>query len=367
MKIFFRFALVFFLVACVALGWLWYEGSRFLNGSPASLGAKEADVYVDIPQGASLRQVADQLKTQGLITDAQKFRWLARWKNEEKNIQSGRFRLNTAMKPGEVLNTLAHGMPALHRITIPEGLTWWQTGKLLADAGFVTYDDFRQIIHDPAFLRHHGIPFDSAEGFLMPDTYLMPKLDRPAPAAGSPAGDADRAAWKEQARAVASRLIDNFWRKGTLLWAPDSGIPVVRPDANELKKWVILASIVEKETGVPSERARVAGVYTNRMAKNMLLQADPTVIYGLGPDFTGRLRRVHLDDASNLYNTYQRPGLPPGPIASFGAAALKAAINPEKHNYLFFVATGEGDTHNFTRNFDEHTEAVREYRRKTGR
>lgn len=367
MKIFFRLVLALVLAAAIAIGWLWYEGARFLSESPVALGADECDVYVDIPPGASLRQVAAQLKDQGLVTDATKFRWLARWKNEEKNIQSGRFRLNTAMRPQEVLDTLAHGMPALHRITIPEGLTWWQTGKLLADAGFVNYGDFQEIVHDPAFLRHHGIPFASAEGFLMPDTYLMPKLDKPLPVPGTPTEEADKSAWREQTRSIASRLVDNFWRKGTLLWAPDNGAPVVRPTPEDLKKWVILASIVEKETGVPSERARVAGVYANRLAKNMLLQADPTVIYGLGPDFTGRLRRVHLDDTANVYNTYQRSGLPPGPIASFGMAALKAAINPEKHNYLFFVATGEGDSHTFTRTFEEHTDAVREYRRKIGR
>lgn len=374
MKVFLRATAVVFLAAIAAALWLWHEASSFLGTPPQEPGN---DIYVDIQPGASLKQIAKDLAAKGVITDARKFIWLARYKNLGASAQAGRFLLNTGWTPEHVLDALANGRPVLYKVTIPEGLTWWQTGKLLQDAGLVRFEDFRDIISNADFLRHHGIPFASAEGFLMPDTYLMPKPDKamPAPgsadAAGKEATEEDRAAsaqWQAQARSVASRLIDNFWRKGTPLWAPDAEAgTVVRPDPENLKKWVVLASIVEKETGLPSERARVAGVYANRLAKNMLLQADPTVIYGLGPGFSGRLRRIDLDDAANPYNTYQRPGLPPGPISSFGMAALKAAINPEKHNYLFFVASGEGDAHTFTRNFDEHSEAVREYRRKQGR
>ena len=122
-----------------------------------------------------------------------------------------------------------------------------------------------------------------------------------------------------------------------------------------------LVTQFKKETGIDAERARVAGVYQNRITKGMLLQADPTVIYGLGPNFDGNLRRSHLDDPNNLYNTYQRPGLPPGPICSFGMAALKAAVTPEQHDFLYFVAITDGGEHAFSPNLADHNKAVRQY------
>ena len=132
-----------------------------------------------------------------------------------------------------------------------------------------------------------------------------------------------------------------------------------------LSNTIILASIVEKETAVEAERPRVAGVYANRLARGMLLQADPTVIYGLGQNFSGRLLYKHLDDAANPYNTYQRPGLTPGPIFSFGASALGAAVKPETHGYLYFVARPDGSgAHVFSTSLDAHNRAVREYREK---
>ena len=259
----------------------------------------------------------------------------------DSRLQAGRFALNTGWLPEQVLDTLVNGQPVLFRVTVPEGLTWWQTAKVLEDAGLVRFEDFRAVITDPAFLRHYGIPFDSAEGFLMPDTYLLKKADVPD---------------KAQARAVAGRMVDNFWRKGDALW-PDGK----RPSRDELRRLVILASVVEKETAFADERPRVAGVYANRLRINMALQADPTVIYGLGPNFDGNLRRRHLDDANNIYNTYQRPGLPPGPICSFGASALAAAITPEEHKYLYFVAITDGGRHAFSTNLDDHNRAVRQY------
>lgn len=366
MKILLRSALAILLLGVAGAIWLGYEARVFLTTAPQATGQ---DVYVDVPPGAHLRQVADELAKKGLITDKRKFVWLARLKKQDKNLQAGRFLLNTGWLPEATLDALVNGLPVLYRITIPEGLTWWQTAKLLEEAGLARSEDFQAVVRDPDFLRHYGIPFATAEGFLMPDTYLIkkPESEMPPPAF-TPKSEEDLktlAEWREQARSVAGRLVDNFWRKTSPLW-PQQENPskdgIVRPPREDLKRWTTLASIVEKETGVPDERRRVAGVYANRLAKNMLLQADPTVIYGMGPTFSGRLRRVHLEDQTNGYNTYYYPGLPPGPISSFGLAALKAAIRPEKHNYLFFVATGEGDTHTFSHNFEEHSRAVEAYR-----
>lgn len=355
---------IFSIILAIIIGlsaWAWYEADTFLK-TPASGESRE--VFFDVPKGATLGQVAENLAKAGLIGDAGKFTLYARVRGAGKSLQAGRFAMNTGWTPPRVLEELISGKPALARLIVPEGLTWWQTARILENAGLVRFEDFRDIIHDPAFLRHYGIPFASAEGFLMPDTYLLRQTDTP------PADPAEREAfWKGRARSMAGRMIDNFWRKSAAIWPGAQGRaeanPVrLRPDDASLKKWVTLASIVEKETAIDSERPRVAGVYHNRMQTGMLLQADPTVIYGLGPDFRGPLLRKNLDDAANSYNTYRHPGLPPGPIASFGEAALRAAINPEVHDYYYFVAITDGGAHKFSRTLAEHNEAARAYQRQ---
>ncbi|MBQ7618080.1 MAG: endolytic transglycosylase MltG [Desulfovibrio sp.] len=163
-----------------------------------------------------------------------------------------------------------------------------------------------------------------------------------------------------QAWLIAGRLVDNFWQKSKALWPNQK-----KPERQALVRLVVLASIVEKETAKASERARIAGVYNNRLEKQMLLQADPTVIYGLGPSFQGRLLKRHLEDVKNPYNTYQHPGLPPGPICSFGLGALAAALKPEQHSFLYFVASEDGGAHVFSKRLEEHNVAVQKYRKRT--
>lgn len=370
MKIPLKFSLVSIFILCAIGLWLAWSAYDFLNTPPSQKGE---EIMFDVRPGAHLPEIANSLAQKGLITDARKFSMLARFKNYGSRLQAGRFVLNSGWKPKRVLETLVNGQPVMFRVTVPEGLTWWQTGRLLADAGFVRFKDFEDAISDPAFLRHYGIPFSTAEGFLMPDTYLLKKPDLRLPpqeklSAAEEAKARDEM-WKAQSRAVAGRMVDNFWRKASPFWpgqngASDNANALRRPPREYLKKIATLASIVEKETGQDFERPRVAGVYANRLQKNMPLQADPTVIYGLGPDFAGPLRRSDLDNAQNPYNTYQNHGLPPGPISSFGLAALKAAINPEKHDYLYFVAKTDGGEHTFSRTLEDHNQAVREYRRR---
>ena len=342
MKTMLRIVGLLFVLALAACGWLWYEAQVFLNSAPEMPGR---EIFFDVTPGARLGQVSAALAEKGLVTDARKFSLLARYKQWENRLQAGRFALNSGWTPEQVLDALVNGKPVLFRITVPEGLTWWQTGRLLEEAGLVRFADFRDVVTDPDFLRHYGIPFATAEGFLMPDTYLLKKTDEP-----------DDAQFKAQARAVAGRMVDNFWRKAAAVWPGKA-----RPKPDDLKKWVILASVVEKETAIAAERPRVAGVDRNRLARQMLLQADPTVIYGLGPAFDGNLRRKDLDDPNNPYNTYQRPGLPPGPICSFGTAALASAVNPEAHDFLYFVAKTDGGEHVFSTTLTEHNRAVRQY------
>ncbi len=338
MKFFLRlFYLLGFILVLVS-GFVLWQGKVFLQTAPQSPGA---EILFDVAPGATFSTVAEQLQHKGLITDSFKFSLLARYKKMDNKLQAGRFVLHSGWTPEKVLQYLVLGKPLLFRVTIREGLTWWETGKLLEKHGFVNFNDFKTIIMDSEFLHKHGIPFHTAEGFLMPDTYLLKKDDYPN---------------LQSARVVASRLVDTFWQKMSPYWKDGQ-----KPSRDDLRRTVILASIVEKETGIAEERARVAGVYANRLRIEMPLQADPTIIYGLGPTFDRNLKRVHLNDPKNPYNTYQHRGLPPGPICSPGVAALQAAINPEKHNFFYFVAITDGGAHAFSKNLREHQNAVRRY------
>jgi UPF0755 protein len=330
------FFLCAFLALCAA-GFAVFEAWRFLAVPPASPGE---DVFFDVEAGTGFAGIAGQLEKKGLTTSAGKLVLLARFKNLDRRPQAGRFLLNTGLLPDQVLDILINGRPVLHRLTLREGLNRRETAKILEQAGFARGDDFRDVIFDREFLRRHGIPFSNAEGFLFPDTYLLKKPDVPDAAS---------------ARAVAGRLADTFRQKTAGIWPGG-----VRPDPETLRRVVIIASIVEKESALAEERPRVAGVYMNRLRRNMPLQADPTVIYGLGENFDGNLRRAHLDDPENSYNTYRNPGLPPGPVCSPGLASLKAALAPEQHDFLYFVAKGDGG-HVFSTNLEDHNRAVRRW------
>lgn len=328
---------VLLVISLGAAGMAGWDAWRFLN-TPAATPGEEA--FVDVDPGASFDKVSQTLERRKIITSAWRLRLLAEWKGWQNGLKVGRFQVHTGWTPERILDQLINGQPVLYRITIREGLTWWETARLLEAEGFVTFDDFKAVIHDTAQLRHWGIPFANAEGFLFPETYLLKKpqtLDRTS------------------AKNIAGRLVDTFWRRAATLW-PDGR----KPDADSLRTLLTLASIVEKETAVPSERPRVAGVYANRLRIGMILQADPTVIYGLGTSFDGNLRRSHLQDDTNPYNTYRKGGLPPGPICSPGFESLKAASRPEKHQFLYFVARGDG-SHVFSTNLDDHNKAVRQY------
>ena len=166
---------------------------------------------------------------------------------------------------------------------------------------------------------------------------------------------------KETAYKVVNRLIDTFFQKTKVLRENEEYDKIFH-DPQKLNEILTLASIVEKETRVMEERPIVAGVYTNRLKRNMILQADPTVIYGLGESFQGQLLRKHLQDADNPYNTYQHEGLPPSPICSPSLSAIKASLAPQEHDYIFFVAKGIGAGHVFTTNLHDHNIAVEEYK-----
>ena len=218
-------------------------------------------------------------------------------------------------------------------MTIPEGLTIPEIAQALEKSNIVTADDFLNAVAELAQSKEWGIPAESLEGYLFPETYSFRK--------------------GVSAESVAREMVNTFYKQIATV-APDGFLD----DPEALHEIVTLASIIEKETGAEHERKIISAVFTNRLKKNMLLQSDPTVIYAL-PKFDGNIRRKDLSYDSP-YNTYKYPGLPPGPIASPGLGSLDAALSPASESYLYFVSKNNGE-HHFSKTLREHNNAVRKY------
>jgi UPF0755 protein len=312
---------------------------RFMTVPPETPGR---EVIFRVESGEPFSLIARHLKDQGLITDGHRFLTLARNAHKTGAIRAGEFLLNTGWTPDALLLELTTSAGIMRRVSVREGLTWWQTAEVVEAAGVGSHDAFAAAVSDPELLAAYGIEAPDAEGFLFPETYLLTP----------PRGD--------QSRAMAETMIQEFFKNAAKVW------PQGLPPWKELQRTVILASLVEKETGNPDERDRIAGVFHNRLAKRMLIQADPTIIYGLGPEFGGDITKDHLRDKDNAYNTYVHRGLPPGPICSPGLASLMAAAHPESHRYLYFVAKGDG-SHHFSQTLNEHNNAVIKYQIRRNR
>lgn len=331
-------ALVVVLVLVVAAfaGWHVYE---FLTVAPETPG-REAVIRVE--QGMNTEQVAQVLYKEGVVRDPLGFKLLARFSKLESKVKAGEYQLSTGFTPQKVLDLLVSGQAILHKVVVPEGLTMRQIARLVEQAGLGDTAGFERAAKDKELLAKYAIPADSGEGFLYPDTYSFTR---------KPGNDA---------RQVVEAMFKQFGRHLAQAW------PQGVPQGKALFEAVILASIVEKETGKAEERPKIAGVFLNRLNRKMLLQTDPTIIYGLGDRFDGNLKRSHLDDSKNRYNTYQHPGLPPGPICNPGLEALKAVAQPEEHELLYFVAKGDG-SHYFSTTLEEHNRAVAKYQLRKGK
>ncbi|MFI5321437.1 MAG: endolytic transglycosylase MltG [Myxococcota bacterium] len=293
-----------------------------------------APVIVLVPSGASFRAVAAELEARGAIRDARAFAWLARLEKRDGALHAGEYEIAAGTSARAVLAQLVAGRVRLHSVTIPEGLRLEEIAARFAAAGFGSASDYIALARDPELARAAGVPGPSLEGYLFPETYRFPR--------GAGAREIIRAQLAQFERAW-SELAPLAARRG-----------LARRDA------VVLASLIEKETGAPEERPLISAVFHNRLARGMRLETDPAVIYGIA-HFDGNLKRVHLDDETNPYNTYRIAGLPPGPIANPGAAALRAAVEPTPGvDYLFFVARGDG-THEFTTRYRDHVNAVNRF------
>ncbi len=311
------------------LGW-----ERSLDVYSQTPFGSDAEKVVEIPQGAGMKSVARILAKEGVIGDETRFYWLARKLKRDRQIQAGEYAFSGAMLPEKVLDDVAKGHVRLYRCTIPEGLWMEEIAALLEKCGLAPAKRVLELARDPKFIAQQGLKAPSLEGYLFPDTYSFPKNPKP--------------------EAVVARMVKNF--RDAYAAASARRRNGVTLDEHQT---ATLASIVEKETGAPEERPRISCVFHNRMKLDMKLETDPTVIYAkklrLG-SFDGNITKADLLHPHD-YNTYTRKGLPPGPIASAGAAALNAALNPIDCNDLFFVACG-GGTHIFCPDYDCHLKYV---------
>jgi UPF0755 protein len=290
---------------------------------------------VSIPARAPVREVGRILEREGVVPREWLFTLWVRLLGLGRHLRYGEYNFQGPQSIKSIIDILVSGKTALHRLTIPEGYTIRQIADLVQEAGIGTRDEIIRAAHDPAVLMRLGIPGSSAEGFLFPDTYLLPR--------DWPAGR------------VLGRMYERFkevFDEDLRRKAAERGMTVLQA--------VTLASIIEKESGNPAERALVSAVFHNRLRRGIPLMADPVVIYGLD-NFDGNLRKSDLQ-RPGPWNVYLNKGLPPGPIANPGVTALKAALSPANVDFLFFVSKNNG-THYFSTTLAEHNRAVNTYQR----
>jgi UPF0755 protein len=341
----------------VALAWLtWAISARAASFAipeehvtDSTVAVSQEQVKVKVQQGESPNAIGDKLERAGVIRSAQHFGVLAGLMGVEADLQAGEYELTRGMPTAVVIDRLRQNVLLPQFVlTVPEGWRWEQVAEHLERKGIASAADFEAALnatdYNAPFLQGRP-PGSTLEGYLFPDTYFFTV--------------------KATAHDIVQRMLTTFDEK----FPPD-----LRAKAQEqglsLHQAVTLASIVEREAVVPSERPIIAGVYLNRLKEEMLLQADPTTQYALASDPAsvakyGWWKRDVLEDDLKIkhpYNTYVNRGLPPGPIASPGAASLRAVVQPEQTDYLFFVAKPDG-SHAFAKTLDEHNRNVRQYQR----
>lgn len=322
----------FFLAVCIS-GAL--SGYHFYSFAVTPMNSGQEPVLITISPGQGLNATTTLLWKNKLISSQAKFKILAAVTGKEKKIKAGEYQASAAMSPWDILDNLVDGKVYLHKITIPEGYNLFQIAHGLDEAGLCMEKEFIQSATDPLRVRKMAIsePAETFEGYLFPDTYYFPKGVKP---------DTVIRTMVDRLRSVYRQ--EWYERANTLGFTQHEVLT--------------LASIIEKETGIASERPLISSVFHNRLDKNMRLETDPTVIYGI-KDFDGNLTREHLR-TKTPYNTYRRRGLPPGPIASAGLKSIEAALYPADSPYLYFVAKKDS-THQFSTNIKDHINSVRKY------
>ncbi len=324
------------LIAGSAAAWMWYGMTHPYQGF-----SKEG-IFVDVPHGTSSRYVANILLKNGVVRSALAFEIYAR-RHPKRTLEAGEYFFDHALTGREVFWKLANGQVYQQPFTVREGETMFDIARELEAGKFMPAGDFLFAAGDPALIRYFAPGARTLEGFLFPATYELPRH----PAAS-------------ELTAEMVRKFKEEWRRNA---GPGTGGPVVEGDPGAVNRIVTLASLVERETPKPEERPLVASVFENRLRKGMRLQCDPTVIYGMERlgKYEGTLTGKDLSFDS-LYNTYEHGGLPPGPIGNPGEASLRAALQPARTDYLYFVANTQGG-HFFSATLAEHNKNVVKYRR----
>jgi UPF0755 protein len=299
-------------------------------------GYQGSEQFVDIPPGTGSLPIGERLVAAGVVRDIATFR-TALWMSEQgRHLKAGEYRFDRAMTPFEIIDTIARGDVYVISVTFPEGLAFAEMAKIFESHGLGPAATFVQAARDPAPIRGLDPAAADLEGYLFPDTYALPRHTDAAKLVRLMVARFDKVFTPELRQAAAARHLT-------------------------ARQAVTLASIVEKETARADERPLVAAVYSTRLRIGMVLQCDPTVIYGLVK--AGRYDgNIHKDDLSfdSAYNTYRHPGLPPGPIASPGRASLEAAVRPADADFLYFVSRNDG-SHEFAHTLEEHNRNVQKY------
>ncbi len=318
---------VILLSGLIAISGLTYYMMTSARGS-------DQDRIFFVLEGSTFRKVAEELESRKIIRQKGLFLICARLLGHGRNIKAGEYLLSSRMPPLTILHILSRGKIITHQVTIPEGYTRDQIARLLDEMGLLDADAFLAVTADADLVRHYGISSPTLEGYLYPDTYQFSR--------------------GLSARSVVDVMVERFFE-------------VISPYQDRIKasdltleQVVILASIVEKETGRAEERPMIADVFLNRLKRNMRLETDPTVIYGM-ENFDGNLKKKDLA-RPDPYNTYVIRGLPPGAIANPGEEAILAVLEPAETEYLYFVSKNDG-SHHFSKTLSEHNRAVRIYQK----
>jgi UPF0755 protein len=283
--------------------------------------------------GDTFGRINHRLHEAGLVADMRIFHYYTKYNGALEKFRAGNFTIPQGANMPEVLDALIFGQPNLQSVTIPEGKNMYEVARILEGAGITGEADFIAAARNSSLIEQLDISAPTLEGYLFPETY--------------------RFAPSTPATLVAKAMVELFRKKTESL---DFSHPFLSKH-----QVIILASVIEKETGAKFERPAIAGVFTNRLRKKMRLQSDPTTIYGIWERYKGNIRKADLLEHTP-YNTYKIPALPVGPISNPSLEAIQAALEPQDHDYLFFVSKNDG-THIFSRTYQEHNRAVDQYQR----
>ncbi|THF56517.1 endolytic transglycosylase MltG [Pseudothauera rhizosphaerae] len=328
MRFLFRLVLIIAVLAGLAAAAAWWVGTR-----PLALSAPVIDFTVQ--RGHNMRQAANTIAAAGVAVEPRVLYWVARLSGKARLLKAGSYEVHEGLTLWQLVLKLSSGDVSQADLTLVEGWNFHQVRAAIESHPYLTQDAAG--LTDAELLQRVGAAEAHPEGLFFPDTYVFDK--------------------HSGALALYRRAYQSMQERLRRAWDErQPGLPLASP-----YEALILASIVEKETGRPEDRGLVASVFINRLRIGMRLQTDPAVIYGYGPQFEGRLRRHHLD-TDHPWNTYTRAGLPPTPIAMPGMESLRATLQPTASQYFYFVSRGDGSSE-FSRNLADHNRAVNRFQR----